>query len=180
MNEHDIQHLLDNTAWFNQFFEDLGTLLEKIAQEIKKEFDFSYEGYYYEKSPSQPSIPEYYTMELSGKGKAFALQTYAVIEPSILGSKRFKAEPSFIVVKHSRPDLRLYLLDFGLRVIWDQRIEVTSTAKGIVTGKFTAGLSKGERFQAFQVPFDSYLSGKDVQRSIQREFVDVLTKLPKL
>ena len=132
-------------------------LLEKIAEVVKQEFDFSYLGYYYEKYASEPSVPPYYTMELGGKGKAFALQTYAVIDPSMIKLREFKAEPSFIVVKHSRPDLRLYLQYFGLSVIWGEKIDVASTAKGIVIGKFTAGISKSERFQAFQVPFDSIL-----------------------
>ncbi len=153
-------------------------MFEKIAEAANEVFNFPVQAFYYVKSNNRPSIPQYYVMELGGAGMQFALQIYAVFDPALISLRKFLLEPSFIVVAHSRPDLKLYISQFGLSVIGDSQIEITATSEGIVSGMFKAGVSKGERFHAFQMPFDSYLSGADVKQSIQREFVDVLKKLP--
>ena len=181
MKAKDVQRLAENYAWFNQFFSDLQSLMEKIAEATSEIYDYSAKDFYYPKSNGLPYIPVYYMMGLGGKGKAYALQIFAVIDPEIITVRKgFVGEPSFIVVKHSRPERYLYLSNYGERVIWNEKIEVTSSKQGVTSGIFSEGASKGDRFQAFQVTFDSYIGTSNTKHAIQHEFVNVLKKLPAL
>ncbi len=150
MNQEDMykQKVLlgENRLWFNRFFQDLSGLLERMNQRVGPRVGASGQAaYYYQKSNSTPAIPDYLLMGLSGDG--VTLQVYSIFDPKMLQRKYFSAEPSFVVIRLSRPGLQLHAWDFGLRVIaQDDSVTISET-----TPQLSGQLPNGVHFQAFQI-----------------------------
>lgn len=120
MEPKDKQLFVDNFQWFNRFFDDLKTLFDKIAEALADEYELSekrdWQGYYYYKPDSHPSIPRYYMTGL--RVKTFSVQVFGILEPSLFkNNPDFTPEPSLVVVKHSRSDRSVWTKNFGLRFI---------------------------------------------------------------
>jgi hypothetical protein len=175
MDKTDQERFLQNVGWFNQFFDDLRLLFEKIAKALSNEFTPPEQnGYYYPKSNAQPSIPAYY---LTGMGwKPFAVQVFAILDPTLLeNNPNFEFKPSLIVLKHSRGDGYLWVQDLGLQVIRNDQIELTERDGGVISGK-TKG-NEPTSFHAFQILFNEFTRGQDVEQVIQEAVVEVMREL---
>ena len=175
MDAQDKERFASNVAWFNRFFGDLKLLFERIAKALENEFSWSERGYYYPKSNYQPSIPAYYFMGLGGE--SFAVQVYAVLDPSLFeNNPHFEKEPSLVVVKHSRGDRYLYDRDFGQRVIQNDGIELTERDNGVMIGKTKS--NEPTSFYGFQVPFATFTIGQELEKAIQEAVVEMIRKAP--
>ncbi len=166
-----------NWTWFNDFFSGLKQLFDKTARLLRSEFGLSAPKFYHYPQPrTQPGLPQYYIMGLGGE--RFAVQVFAVLDLTLLENQvEFVAEPSLVIVKHSRGDKALYLQDYGLRVIRGDGLADFRNEDGWVSGLILASKT---RFQAFQVPFDAFAAGKDVEAAIRESVVEVLKRMPEL
>ena len=175
MDVDDKQKFIANTIWFNQFFDDLHQLLKKISRSLFTEFpvltkELYYQRYYRDK----PSIPSYYV--LGQGGESYAIQIYVIIDPKLLDNQHiFKPDPSFIIVKHSRGAKYTYFQDFGIRVIKNEGIDTKKYENGILSGK----IAKNETyFHAFQIFFDIFTQGQNIENAIQTQIIEKIKMLP--
>jgi hypothetical protein len=178
MDIKEIEKFRANYDWFNQFFSDLRQLLEAISNILVSESGLktSSKSWYYEKPNYQPTLPAYYVTALSSKTSV--VQIYAVLNTNLFnGQPAFKKEPSLVIVKHSRTDRVLYTNDYGLMIIGKKQISQTQMNEKVIGGEIRGGEGKGTQYFAFQVLFDSFLAGKDINSAIQTEIVDVLKEL---
>lgn len=173
------RRLLDNTRWYNEFFDDLHQLLAKTATMLTGEYDRSKKMFYYPKSRDKPNIPSYYMMGLGG---ASSIQLYVVLDPQSLEDQpAFLPEPSFVVIKYSRGDRYGYVDDYGKRVLSHSGVEYATAdvgGKKILSGEFLAGEGKGAKFHAFQVLLDPFIAQQDLSKVIEDEIVSVIRRLP--
>lgn len=179
MNEKDMERFLNNIQWFNDFFIDVRHIFEAISKNlVSKSLAISRVGSYYVKSQQVPKIPPYYEMEL--KGINFAIQFFAVFDPQMLANNQqaFKCKPSFVIVKHSRVDRPGWVADYGARVITNDRITQEVFAENVIMGKLIGGDANGTHFFAFQVPFEVFEEGQDINLAIEQHIVRVLRALP--
>jgi hypothetical protein len=177
MNDQDKQRFLENITWFNNFFEDLKLLFDKIGNSLSVEFSMGDPNYYYYKSTSTPSIPAYYVMAQGSD--SFTIQNFAIFNPSIIENvEAFNPDPSIILLRHSRGDRVLYIEEFGLRVIRNRNIRQEKINDQVVSGTILGG--EETQYQAFQLPYETFASGKNLSDVIRSEVVDVLEKLPDL
>jgi len=168
MNTSDKERFQANYLWFNQFFDDLQQLLEKILKALINEFSWESDSraWYYGKALYKPSIPPYYVTALSGG--TFAVQIYAVFDTAILENQPyFTNDPSLVIVKHSRADRVLWLDNYGMRIIENRHITQTLFNENVITGEFLAGEGEGAQYYAFQIPLSVFTSGGDTE-SISR------------
>jgi len=180
MNTQDMERFLSNIQWFNDFFDGVRHLFETITKIlVSKSLAISRVGWYYEKSNHVPKIPPYYEMEL--KGNNFALQLFAVFDPQLLTNNQqaFNSEPSIVIVKHSREDRPGWVADYGLRVIKKDRITQEVFGENVIMGKMVGGDANGTQYFAFQVPFEVFGAGQDINLAIEQHIVSVLQALPE-
>jgi hypothetical protein len=177
MNDSDKKRFLTNVKWFNEFFEDLKSLFEVLGKSLSNEFSVNTTLFYYPKLNFQPTIPPYYMMGMSGED--FAVQVFAVLDPSDLENHpTLKAEPSLVIVKHSRGDRSAYVRDYGLKVIRGKDIEIDQTTEDgikVFSGIIVANQTK---FGAFQLELSKFGAGQDIDKTIREEVSQALNRLP--
>lgn len=174
MKPEDKQKFTENITWFNQFFENVRQLFERIAQGLKDEYDLPNKVLYYSKTNSKPTIPKYHMIGLGGPD--FAIQILAVFDYSLLSNQNvFKVEPSFIIVKHSQGNSYSYVDDFGLKIVKNEEIEQLGWENNKLSGKI---LKNQTYFHAFQILFDDFAKGQDIDDVIQTQIIEQLQQLP--
>jgi hypothetical protein len=173
------QRLLGNSTWYNEFFDGLHQILAKTATALVGEYDRKKKIFYYPKANDKPKIPSYYMVGLGGES---AVQVYFVLNPQLLEDQpAFLAEPSFIVVKHTRGERYGYVLDYGIRVLSNNGVACAASKVGdtaILTGELLAGEGKGAKFHAFQVLLDPFIAEHDLGKVVEEQIVRVLRGLP--
>ena len=178
MKSEDKNRYYENYKWFNQFFGDLRQLFISIHKMLANELSYKIgsRGWYYEKSNHQPSIPQYWVTGISESG--FALQTFVVLDPSILeATPLFENELSLVFVKHAQSDKPLYITEFGLRVLKNSQITHMVEHKKYVSGEILQG-DHSTPFHAFQVPLSAFTEGNNIQQTINDEVISVLREMP--
>jgi len=174
MDTEDKQRFIANILWFNQFFDGLNQLLEKIAQSLFIEFPLSDKWPYYTKSNSMPSIPPYHVIGLGGE--EYAIQVFTVFDSSFLNNSNvFSAEPSFIIVKHSEGSMYAYFEDFGISIIRNQGIKQIRYENNILSGMI---LKNDTSFHAFQIFWDQFIKGQNIDDTIRTQIIDQISQLP--
>jgi len=164
MDAADQERFLANYRWFNQFFEDLRLLFEKVGKALSSRYDLEQPDYYYRKPDKLPRIPQFYVMGVGGQ--QFAVQMFAVFDPSILENQRlFVPEPSIVFVVHGDGSKALYINDYGMRVIRNDRITAEAAADQAFVGKTRS--EREWRFSAFQLPFDQFSAGHLLDETLQ-------------
>lgn len=162
-----------NREWFNEFFKGLKQVFDRTANAFGSHLPDMDVGYFYPKANTRPSIPTYYVLGVGCDG--FAVQVYAILDHTILaGHPYFRAEPSFVVVKHSRGDRYLWLKDYGLRVITRERVTETRADPTVEVGVVVRGFIEHDpptQYCAYQVPLDHFEEGQSLDTSIDRMFV---------
>ena len=174
MNEMDFERFEANRLWFNSFFEDMKSIFDLLAETLVGKSDsLTNVGYYYPKQQFVPGLPPYYMVGVGGA--EHAVQVYAIVDGSVLRNQdRFMPQPSLIVVRHSRGDRYLYIKDFGLRIIQNDRIRYSHDGKSdIIQGS----IGDSVKFQAFQVPLSEFSTGTAVDQAISANIIDVLQSL---
>ena len=112
--------LVDNIQWFNQFFNDVYRLFQRIAAALLKEMALPDSGFYYARPNNLPQIPPYYVVGIGGDD-TFAVQVFLILNTALLENQpAFKPEVSFIVVKHPAGGDYLRLQGYGERVLANQ------------------------------------------------------------
>jgi len=165
----------ENMQWFNMFFKDLKTLYDNISTALINQVDLE-EGrhFYYYAKPNLPSIPDYYVMGMRKKPE-FAIQVYVILEPKMIKNPDFKyKEPSFIIVKHSRPDRMAHYSGFGNRVIYGN-VKISNKYPSIVSGEILG--RDPAQFHAFQVLLDPFINNPNPEPVIDSEIVKKLLDL---
>jgi hypothetical protein len=177
MNTQDKERLIANITWFNEFFSDLKALFEMIAKSLSAEFpELAEQGFYYPKSNDRLSIPPYFIIGLGDQ--SFAIQVFLLLDITMVEDQpAFAPEPSLIVVKHSRGDKYLWADNYGIRVMRNSQIKVTTQGQ-VLSGEIAGGEGKGTRFHAFQVFLDPFVESGDTNEAIQTEIVGKLRALP--
>jgi hypothetical protein len=175
------KRLLENSKWYNEFFNGLHQILAKTAAALTDEYDRKRKMFYYPKFNDKPGIPAYYMLGLGGQS---SIQVYFVLDPQLLEDQSaFLAEPSLIVVKHSRGDRYGNVTDYGIRIISNNGIEYEEfpiDGKTLLTGEILAGEGTGTRFHAFQVLLDPFIAQRDLGTVIGEQIVSVLKNLRAL
>jgi hypothetical protein len=176
MENHNLEKYLANLNWFNQFFNDLETLFELIAGELTSEFPLPQKNFYYFKSNFKPSIPPYYLMGLGGE--LYSIQAFWILDPSIIGSQpSFLAEPSLIIVKHSRGDRSLWINDLALKIFKNDSIKLVPSIDNVISGTIIG--NEETNFHAFQILLDPFSGSENIKITIRNKIVDVLKQLPE-
>ena len=174
MKTDDVQRFLENVAWFNHFFEDVGQLFEKIRKALEHQFVLTDKSLlYYPKYAYQPSIPPYSMLGLAGDDCAF--QIFAVFSPVEIEATNFTGEPSFFVVKHADADKYNWVEELGMAVIRGQGIDIHLNDEKVASGKI---LKHDCRFYAYQLSFDEFLEGQDIDRTIHEQIVQRVHAFP--
>jgi hypothetical protein len=175
------KRLLDNSRWYNEFFDDLHQILAKTAKMLSGRYDPQKKLLYYPKPSDRPHIPGYYMLGLGG---ASSIQVYIVLDPQLMEDQpAFLAEPSLIVVKYPRGDCYCWVNDYGLRVIQNNGTSYEKSifaGKTLLTGEILAGAGKGTKFQAFQLLLDPFIAQQDLGKLIDEQIVGALNNLPDL
>jgi hypothetical protein len=173
------QRLLENSTWYNEFLDGLHQILAKTATALVDEYDRKKRIFYYPKANDKPKLPSYYMIGLGGVS---AVQVYFVLDPQLVEDQpAFLAEPSFIVVKHTRGERYGYVLDYGIRILSNNGVACATSnvgGKAILTGELLAGEGKGAKFHAFQVLLDPFIAQQDLNKVIEDQIVGVLKSLP--
>lgn len=174
----DRDRLVANFVWFNDFFDGMRQLLERIRGNLRQAgLDLPGDILYYRKYSDYPSLPPFYGMGLGGE--TMAVQVFAIFDLSMLQrhSATFNHEElSLIVVKHGRADKYGYFEDYGLRVVHKERLRDVAFDGKILSG--TILTEQGIPFAAFQVPLACFVAGQDINRHINEHIVDVINDLP--
>jgi hypothetical protein len=99
------------------------------------------------------------------------LPVLAIFNPEQFGkSSLFTAEPSIVVVLHSRADRYGYIAEYALRVIENRGIEIAQQADGKVWGKISAKLPAD--FFSFQVSFDKFSANENSRDAVREHIVE--------
>ena len=174
MNKKDELRFLKNINWFHQFFDGLKQLFQMTVETIPTEYfpdDFllSNRNFYYPRQNSVPTMPDYYVLMVNMKH--YALQILAVFNPDLFPRQSiFAAEPSIVVVMHSRVNRFAYVNDYALSVIKNHGVTINSAENGKLAGMINNKISAN--FFAFQVPLDKFSIEQDTQHVIQEYIVD--------
>jgi hypothetical protein len=180
----DQTRLVGNIQWFNQFFDDVYRLFQRIATALRKELALSNSGFFYYRPNNLPQVPPYYVVGIGGDD-TFAVQVILVLDVALLENQpAFEPKVSFIVVKHPVGKHYLHLDGYGMRIIRNQveraPISPSDEARPFISGRIAEGGRKGTPFQAFQVPIEAFVVGQNVDEAIQTRIVDLLKQLPDL
>ena len=156
----DLTRLIDNIQWFNQFFDDVYRLFQRIATTLRRELALPDSGFFYYRPNNLLQIPPYYVVGIGGDA-TYAVQVFLILDVNQMENQpAFKPEVSFIVVRHPIGKHYIHLDGYGVRVIRNQvdQISVTQSAEvgPIVSGRIAEGGRKGTKFQAFQVPLEAF------------------------
>ncbi len=180
----DQTRLVGNIQWFNQFFDDVYRLFQRIATALRKELALSDSGFFYYRPNNLPQIPPYYVVGIGGDD-TFAVQVFLILDPDQLENHTaFQQKVSFIVVRHPVGKHYIHLDGYGVRVIHNQVEQTLCSQTGetspIISGRIAEGGRKGTPFQAFQVPLEAFAAGQDIDAAIQSQIVNVVKQLPPL
>ena len=170
----DKNRFIENVNWFNQYFDGVYQLFERISQILQNDYSLPEKMYYYYKANSKPSIPGIYLLGLGSED--FAIQIYAIFNLNVFSSQSyFLKEPSIIVLKHSHGKRYGWYKEYGLKIIINNGIEFENN-EGDISGKI---IENQANFFAFQVPFDYFTEGEDIENSIHEKILKKLKNAPK-
>jgi hypothetical protein len=177
MKDRDKLRFQANITWFNQFFNGLRQIYERVSELLPAEFfseqySLSIENYYFPDLKAVPCIPPFYALML--EGKKCALQVVSVIDEGLFAEGGlFFIEPSMVIMVHSWSNKYTRLDEFALQVIKNQNVEQVKKAGNIVRGKITAKFPAD--FFAFQVQYDQFTDNKNPEIAIGRYIIDPIT-----
>jgi hypothetical protein len=174
MNEEDRSRFVANVGWFNRFFGGIRQLYEIVVETLPAEFfpegfALNSSNFYFPRQNFAPTIPPYYVLMVGGN--RLVLQFLAVFDQDQFGNPGlFAAEPSVVVVLHSRADRYGYVSDYALRVVGNRGLEIDQQADGKIWGKINAKLPAD--FFSFQVSFDKFSANKNSRDAVSEHIVD--------
>lgn len=177
MYEEEKRRIAENTSWFNHFFADLQPMMKKIGRSLQDEYHFTKIKTYSPGSNRHPYMPNYYGLFATRDN--FSLQVLIILNSNeMIKHRGFVSEPSIIVIKHFSEKGWYRFEDYTLLVLTKIDSEFTTTGSGAITGLVTTGPYKGERYYAFQVPFDPFIESESIANVIDKEIVLPINNIP--
>jgi hypothetical protein len=156
-----------NYHWFNQFFNDLKTLFEKLAETIGENTEYTDSRLYYYKADQTPQIPSFYYLLMGGTNLDF-LQLIAVLDDNIVQNIHLKMkEPSIVVISHQYEDNPNWL---GSNILQNLGIKNEGSVDGYSIGRMD--FEPYPSFKAFALPLDTFSEYSD-----EKVFEKIISRL---
>lgn len=176
MYQEDKDRLTGNLVWFNRFFQDISSILYRMAKLLEPITQTTSARFYYPKSNFTPGIPDYWLMGITGPAQA--VQVFLVLQPELLERDCFVREPSFVVLYYNRPIDSLAVSAYAQRIMaLDPAIQLSAYPDHF-DGTFPGTDANRLQFKGFQIKLDPFINASDVEQVIKRELVDRLSNLP--
>jgi len=156
-----------NVKWFNEFFDGLKELYDKISIILEKEFELSEKSYYYYKPNDKPSIPSTYHLFLGGE--EFKLNLAVLFNEDDIKNKKFLVEPSIIVSVHDE----YFCIEVSSYVADLQDVKQIKEENNFISG--ILDWDTEVRFESFQVPLDLFLEYDD--KIVKEEIVSKISEI---
>ncbi len=146
-----------NVNWFNNFFHDLKTLLDKITSEIE---GYDKKVYYYFKSNDVPSIPQIYYV-LLGSDDFLTLNISVIFDKEYVKNPLILVEePIIFIVLHS---YKKHDTTWVVRsILQDKYLQEIKEKDSIISGVVDWGEDYPDiKFYSFSAPLDAFSDYSD-------------------
>ena len=156
-----------NYHWFNQFFNDLKTLFEKLAETIGENTGYTNSRLYYYKADQTPQIPSLYYLLMEGKNIDH-LQLIAVLDDNVVQNSTLQMkEPSIVVISHQYEENPNWL---GSYILQNLGIKNEGSEDGYSLGKMD--FEPFPSFKAFALPLDTFSEYSD-----EKVYEEIISRL---
>ncbi len=168
------EKFFSNIKWFNTFFHDLKTLLDKITSKIE---GYDKKIYYYPKSNDIPAIPPAYYV-LLGSDDKLTLNIVVVLDKDFIKNTLIKAdEPIIFFVLHNYVKYNSMWLAHDL--LQDKNLLEIKSTDGFITGILHWGKNYPEvNFFSFIVPLSIFIEYSD--NIVQEKIVEKINKIQNM
>jgi len=162
-----------NVRWFNNFFNDMKSLFDKLGDEIEKNANCSDRWIYYYKPGQFPQIPSTYFLAMQHneaiKNEGLHhLQIIGVFDDQYIKNEHLKIhEPSLIVIQHDYRDNSTWI---GNNILQDY-----STKDVVKEVDYIIGILDSDpkiRFRSFIIPLEKFSEYKE--KTVYEELISKL------